>query len=39
MLQFNANSKEFEMIYDGEDDACWFALLEDISAGDLLVIS
>ncbi len=39
VLQFNANSHEFEVIYDGEDDACWFALLEDLSVGDLFVIS
>lgn len=39
VLQMNTRSKEFEVIYDGEDDTCWFSLLEDLRAGDLLVIS
>ena len=38
VLRMNADTKEFEVIYDGEEDSCWFLLLEDISAGDLLIV-
>lgn len=32
-------NSEFEVIYDGEGDSYWFPLLEDLSAGELIVIS
>lgn len=34
ILKMN-ESKEFEVLYDDEEDACWFPLLEDFRAGDL----
>ena len=39
VLKMNAKTKEFEVIYDGEEETCWFPLLEDLSTGDLLVAS
>ena len=38
VLEMNPLTKEFKVIYDGEDDPCWFALLEDINSGDLMII-
>jgi hypothetical protein len=38
VLEMNSESQEFKVIYEGEDDPCWFPLLEDMSAGDLLII-
>lgn len=38
VLKMNTTTKEFYVTYDGEDEPCWFSLLEDISAGDLLIL-
>ena len=29
---------EFQILYDGEEDPCWFSLLEDLSVGDLVIL-
>jgi len=33
----NSETKEFHVSYDGEDDICFFPLLDDIASGDLLI--
>jgi E1A/CREB-binding protein len=37
VLHMHPSTKEFEVKYDGEDDACCYALLEDIESGDLKI--
>lgn len=37
VLSMNPNTKEFDVEYDGEEDICCYALLEDIANGDLKV--
>lgn len=37
VLKMNSTTKEFEVIYDGEEETCWFTLLEDLSAGNLYI--
>ena len=39
VMKHNTTTKEFEVQYDDEDDTYWFPLLEDMSAGELFVIS
>ena len=36
VLRMNTKTKEYEIQYDGEEETCWFALLDDLSAGDLV---
>lgn len=38
VLNMNSETKEYQVMYDGEDDICCFALLDDIASGDLIVI-
>ena len=38
VLKINADTVEFEVKYDGEDDTYWFPLLEDMLSGDLLIM-
>lgn len=35
VLSMKAETREFQVIYDGEDDICYFTLLDDIERGDL----
>ena len=37
VLQMNSETNEFQIAYDGEDDVCWFPLLDDARSGDLLL--
>ena len=39
VMKHNTTTNEIEVQYDGEDNTCWFPLLEDMSAGELFVIS
>ena len=39
LRMLDATSKEYEVIYDDEEDVCCFQLLDDLVAGDLIVIS
>ena len=38
VLQMNSETTEFEVAYDGEEDVCFFPLLDDISNGDVLLV-
>ena len=37
ILQMNSVTNEFQITYDGEEDVCWFPLLDDARSGDLLL--
>jgi hypothetical protein len=39
VITYNAQTKEHEIVYDGEEDHCYFNLFEDIAQGDLIVMS
>lgn len=38
VLHLNSKTREYQIEYESEDDLCYFALLDDISSGDLVVI-
>ena len=38
VLHMNSKTKEYQVQYEGEDEICSFALLEDYMCGDLVVI-
>lgn len=38
VLCMNNDTLEFETEYDGEKDTFWFSLLDDLSAGDLIIL-
>lgn len=39
VLNMNSETREYQAKYEGEDDICVFALLDDISKGDLCIAS
>lgn len=38
VLNMNSKTREYQVKYEGEDDICCFALLDDIPRGDLIVL-
>lgn len=38
ILHLNSETKEYQVEYEGEDDICFFPLLDDISNGDLVLV-
>ena len=39
VLHLDFKTYEFQIIYDSEDDICVFSLLNDISSGDIIILS